>query len=71
MKVEELDLSRASTTRQAFPSPSNCPNLSSGVIAGQHPVGVKPQSIHRIPLVTLRDGIMFAAIYQYLQLKFD
>jgi hypothetical protein len=42
MKVEELASSRASTTRQAFPSPSNCPNVSSGVIAGHHPVGVKP-----------------------------
>jgi hypothetical protein len=40
-KVEEFGSSRASTARQAFPSPSNYPNVSSGVIAGHHPVGVK------------------------------
>jgi len=40
--VEELASRRASTTRQALPSPSNCPNVSSGVIARHHPVGVKP-----------------------------
>jgi hypothetical protein len=45
MKVEELASSRASTTRQAFPSPSNCPNVSSGVIARHHLVGVKPPPV--------------------------
>lgn len=33
--VEELASRRASTTRQALPSPSNCPNVSSGFMAGE------------------------------------
>ncbi len=41
-KVKELASSRASTTRQALPSPSSCPNVSSGVIAKDHPAGAKP-----------------------------
>jgi hypothetical protein len=40
--VEELASSRASTTRQASPSPINCPNVSSGVFGLHHPVAVKP-----------------------------
>ena len=40
-KVEEIASSRASRTRNAFPSPRNCPHVSFGVIAGHHPVGVK------------------------------
>jgi hypothetical protein len=40
--VEELASSRAFTTRQALPSPSNYPNVSSGVISQHHSVAVKP-----------------------------
>jgi hypothetical protein len=42
MDVEELASSRASRTRRLFPSSSNYPNVSSGAIAGDHPVGVMP-----------------------------
>jgi hypothetical protein len=44
-KVDELVSSRASNTRQALPSPSSCPNVSSGVIGRHHPVGVKVSSV--------------------------
>jgi hypothetical protein len=39
--VEELASRQASITRYALPSPSNCPNVSSGVIPGHHLVGIK------------------------------
>ena len=39
--VEELASIRASTTRPAYPSPSNCPNVSSGGIGPLHPFAVK------------------------------
>jgi hypothetical protein len=47
---------RASTTRHALPSPSNCPNVSSGVIARHHPVAVKPPPI---PLEIARNRYKF------------
>jgi hypothetical protein len=40
--VDASESSRASITRQLFPSPNNCPNVSSGVIARHHPPPVKP-----------------------------
>jgi hypothetical protein len=42
MKVEELASRRASRTRHTLPPPSNCPNDSSGVIAGHHSGAIKP-----------------------------
>jgi hypothetical protein len=44
-KVGELASSRASTTRQVFQSPTNCPNVRSCPIAGHYPVAFKHPSI--------------------------
>jgi hypothetical protein len=41
-KVKDLALSRASTTRQPSPSPSNCLNVFCGVTGLHHPAAVKP-----------------------------
>jgi hypothetical protein len=47
MRLEEPASSRASTKRQAFPKPRDCPNLASNVIAGNHQLAAK----HPFPLV--------------------
>jgi len=70
MDFEELASSRASTTRQGFPSPSNCPNVSSSVIAGHHPLssviaGHHPLAVnHSFPLEIARNILVLHLLNQ-------
>ena len=43
--AEDFAFSRASITRQFFPRPNSCPNVSSGVIAKYHPPAVIPPPV--------------------------
>jgi aminoglycoside 3-N-acetyltransferase len=61
--LEEVASSRASTTRQVLPNPSNCINILSSVIGRHHPPVVKP------PVQIKVAGNRFLILLSYLLMK--